>query len=301
MQQPRIFISYSHDSQEHKDRVLGLADQLRREGVDAQMDQYEIAPTYGWAQWAQNELSKADFVIVVCTETYKCRFERQGIPDSGRGVQWEGSILTTELYEEMERARIIPVFFDSFDTRKLPTTLRMLPRYNLSIRAEYEQLYRRLTDQPLTPLPVLGSVRHMPPRIRPDLYPNVNTSVQEDIAYELATGYKRRARLHFDQGDLSASLDMLRRSRDHYLEAYKRNFSRHWAGVRWLSLDAVLSGNIEEPFFWKEFRANAQEAVDNNESEIWACGNLDERSFVALALISSRRQEKWTISGCHLE
>jgi hypothetical protein len=32
---PHVFLSYSHDSQEHKDRVLALCDRLRADGIDA--------------------------------------------------------------------------------------------------------------------------------------------------------------------------------------------------------------------------------------------------------------------------
>ncbi len=31
---PTVFISYSHDSQEHADRVLELSDRLRADGID---------------------------------------------------------------------------------------------------------------------------------------------------------------------------------------------------------------------------------------------------------------------------
>ncbi|MCP3964217.1 MAG: hypothetical protein GY719_40825 [bacterium] len=36
---PRVFLSYTHDSPEHVERVLGLANRLRGEGVDANLDQ----------------------------------------------------------------------------------------------------------------------------------------------------------------------------------------------------------------------------------------------------------------------
>jgi hypothetical protein len=36
----RVFISYSHDSIEHARLVLELAERLRADGVDAQLDQY---------------------------------------------------------------------------------------------------------------------------------------------------------------------------------------------------------------------------------------------------------------------
>jgi SEFIR domain-containing protein len=37
---PEVLISYSHDSPEHKDRVLQLAERLRGDGVEVQIDQY---------------------------------------------------------------------------------------------------------------------------------------------------------------------------------------------------------------------------------------------------------------------
>jgi hypothetical protein len=39
-QPPRVFISYSHDSPEHAQQVLELAERLRKDGTDAQIDQY---------------------------------------------------------------------------------------------------------------------------------------------------------------------------------------------------------------------------------------------------------------------
>ncbi len=44
MSVPRVFISYSHDSQQHKKWVLDLATRLRNSGVDAIIDQWELQP-----------------------------------------------------------------------------------------------------------------------------------------------------------------------------------------------------------------------------------------------------------------
>jgi len=51
----KVFISYSHDSDQHKDRVLTLSDRLRADGIDCTIDQYETFPPEGWARWC-NEL-----------------------------------------------------------------------------------------------------------------------------------------------------------------------------------------------------------------------------------------------------
>ena len=42
---PRVFISYSHDSPKHKQRVLALTNQLRANGVNIWVDQYRQDPT----------------------------------------------------------------------------------------------------------------------------------------------------------------------------------------------------------------------------------------------------------------
>ena len=34
----KVFISYSHDSAEHRDRVLALSERLRQDGIDTLLD-----------------------------------------------------------------------------------------------------------------------------------------------------------------------------------------------------------------------------------------------------------------------
>jgi hypothetical protein len=66
----QAFVSYSHDSQLHQQAVLGLTDRLRNHGVDAWLDQYEIAPPEGWPRWMIQQIEQARFVLLVCTENY---------------------------------------------------------------------------------------------------------------------------------------------------------------------------------------------------------------------------------------
>lgn len=37
---PRVFVSYSHDSDAHRERVLALSERLRRDGIETMLDQY---------------------------------------------------------------------------------------------------------------------------------------------------------------------------------------------------------------------------------------------------------------------
>jgi hypothetical protein len=82
-----VFISYSHDSPEHLDRVLVLSDRLRVDGIDGHIDQYEESPPEGWPRWMINRIEDAEFVLVVCTENYEPRFRGKEEPGKGLGVR----------------------------------------------------------------------------------------------------------------------------------------------------------------------------------------------------------------------
>jgi hypothetical protein len=99
MTHPSVFISYSHDSPEHIDRVLALADRLRADGLDCILDQYETAPPKGWPRWMERCIRDADFVLVVCTETYYRRVVGDEEPGKRRGVRWEGGLIYQDIYD----------------------------------------------------------------------------------------------------------------------------------------------------------------------------------------------------------
>ena len=60
----KVFISYSHDSQERLDRVPALSDRMRREGIDRILDQYETSPPEGWQRWMERQVMKADYALL---------------------------------------------------------------------------------------------------------------------------------------------------------------------------------------------------------------------------------------------
>ena len=164
---PKVFISYSHDSDEHKDRVLALSDRLRADGIDCIIDQYETSPSEGWARWCDRRIEEADFVLVIFTEIYERRFKGIDSTRKGKGAKWEGAIITQELYEAQSRnEKFIPVIFTSEDETHISMILRSTTYYNPNTKKGYESLYRHLTNQPLIEKPVLGKLKSMPPRPR---------------------------------------------------------------------------------------------------------------------------------------
>lgn len=164
---PKVFISYSHDSLEHKDRVLSLADYLVQKGIDCNLDQYEQFPVQGWQNWMLDQLEWADFVLIVCTETYHRRFRGQEKPGKGKGGTWEGGIISQELYDTQgNNKKFIPVIFNAADGKYIPTIVCRYNHYKIDSAKGWERLYRYLTNQHDTPKPVLGEIEKLPKRDR---------------------------------------------------------------------------------------------------------------------------------------
>jgi uncharacterized delta-60 repeat protein len=111
MATPRLFISYSHDSQEHKDWVYDLARRLRLEyGVDALLDAWDVQLGGDFARFMEN-VGKADKVLMVCTQQYvnKCNNADKG------GVAYEKMIVTSRLIGDVYGDFIIPLLRSNSD------------------------------------------------------------------------------------------------------------------------------------------------------------------------------------------
>ncbi|MFC1712224.1 SUMF1/EgtB/PvdO family nonheme iron enzyme [Candidatus Poribacteria bacterium] len=163
MESPTVFISYSRESQKHDDRVLALSDKLRQDGIDCTIDQYEVAPPEGLAKWMDRQIENSDFILVVCTETYHRRVMGEEERGKGQGVKWESTLAYQDLYDEdAENTRFIPVLFELDDIKYIPRPLKGTIYYHVD--TGYEDLYRRLTNQPRIEKPTLGKPRKLPRR-----------------------------------------------------------------------------------------------------------------------------------------
>jgi len=170
---PRVFLSYSHDSDEHADRVLSLADALCDDGIDVILDRYvHPPPEEGWPLWMDRNLNAAKFVLMICTETYLRRVLGQEEPGKGAGVRWEGKLIYNRIcYDKPAGSRFIPILLAGSGPAHIPDPIQGHSHYQLAAfdlsDPDYEALYRHLTDQPATPKPDLGSIKKLPPRPRP--------------------------------------------------------------------------------------------------------------------------------------
>lgn len=172
MKAPRVFISYSHDAPEHADRVLAFASRLRQDGIDAILDQYETSPPEGWLRWMDRHICDADFVLMICTQTYYRRIMDEEKPDEGFGVAWEGNLIFQHIYDaKTKNTKFIPVLFKGGKTEHIPKPCKGVAHYRIDSPQGYEDLYRRLTDQPKTVKPMLGKLKKLPVRERSADFP----------------------------------------------------------------------------------------------------------------------------------
>ncbi|WP_293127027.1 SEFIR domain-containing protein [Microcoleus sp. bin38.metabat.b11b12b14.051] len=182
---PKVFISYSHDSQEHKESVLALADRLREDGIDSNIDQYEDSPHEGWQRWMLNQVEASDYALIVCTQQYDRRFRGKEEIGKGKGVTWEGGVIIQELYDAQgKNSKFIPITFTAQDSEFIPSPLRSATFYRLDTADGYESLYRRLTNQPRTPKPGVGILRTLPPRERKQLFREESQSTASESLQE---------------------------------------------------------------------------------------------------------------------
>jgi hypothetical protein len=151
---PRVFISYSHDNEKHKNWVLQLATRLRSNGIDVILDRWNLKLGSDIAQFMEKGLSKLDRVICICTNHYVVR-ANNGI----RGVGYEKRIIVAEYLADQNNNYVIPLLRDN-ESGTTPTCLAGLNyidfRDNNLYESKYEELLRDLLDEPVLPIPPIG-------------------------------------------------------------------------------------------------------------------------------------------------
>ena len=190
MAPPKVFISYSHDSNEHKEWVRQLGTKLRGKGVDVTLDQWDLGPGDDRILFMEKGVKDSDRVLVICTDAYveKANARR-------RGAGYEGYIITAELVENTETDKFIPVIRQVSEERKTPIFLT--PKVYIDFTDDdqfdtsFEQLLREIHGAPLHPRPPLGENPFANQPSEPKVLSHDRPKIPEKIesvtkAYELA-------------------------------------------------------------------------------------------------------------------
>lgn len=170
---------------------MDLANRLRRGGIDAWIDQWEDSPPETWQLWCYRQVVKADFVLVVCTETYNQRVLREDDPQAGRGATWEGAIISGQIYDTTRgQTKFVPTVFSDTDAQFVPFFLNGYSLYNVSDSNEFESLALRLKGQHrYVPDPVgsPGVAATNRPGVQPTYQPGVQPTYQTTTPSALPT------------------------------------------------------------------------------------------------------------------
>jgi hypothetical protein len=152
---PKAFISYSHDSQEHRKWVLEFATRLRNSGIDAILDQWELQPGDDIPHFMERNLESADRVLMVCTDRY---VERSNA--GAGGVGYEKMIVTADLMKRIDSNKVIPIIRQT-GTHNVPTFLKskLFIDFSRAGQEEYafDELLRTLHGAPLFKKPPVGN------------------------------------------------------------------------------------------------------------------------------------------------
>lgn len=142
---PKVFISYSHESEQFDKKVLKFSNRLRQEYyIDAIIDQYVETPVEGWPLWMERQIEKSDFVLIVCTKSYQKKIE-EWPPKKGKGVIWEMGIVRQVIYDSYGlNSKFIPILFDEYSNNYIPKPLKATTYYNISRIKDIKKLASRI-------------------------------------------------------------------------------------------------------------------------------------------------------------
>ena len=157
---PKAFLSYSHDSLDHKKWVLDLATRLRSNGVESIIDQWSLGPGGDLPHFMEQNLATADRVLMICTENYV-----QKANTGAGGVGYEKMIVTADLLRRIDSNKIIPLIRQS-GTHAVPTFLQSKLYLDFSredqMELAFDDLVRAIHGAPLYVAPPVSNNPFVP-------------------------------------------------------------------------------------------------------------------------------------------
>src|ERR1017187_225257 len=139
---PKVFISYAWEDEPHPTWVMDLATRLRtKDGIDVTLDQWGNHPGDELTLFMEKSVHDNRFVILICTPTYKAKFDaRLG------GVGYEARIITGEIHAGLAKRKVVPVHRAGTWHQAAPWVVLGNANINLTGDPFREAEYRALVD-----------------------------------------------------------------------------------------------------------------------------------------------------------
>ncbi|MBM7774107.1 hypothetical protein JOD54_004311 [Actinokineospora baliensis] len=237
---PHVFVTYTHDSQNHKDDVRFFSRLLREVGIDVTLDQWAEGVRQDWSSWATQSILTADYVLVIASPQYAAAGDGLGPSTTNPGVRSEAAILRNLLHSQRDTwtPKLLPVILPGRQVTELPHFVlpHTVDHYVITdlTNPGITDLVRVITNQPRLVRPPLGTIPHLPPDPEPDLtngHRRHPTSLETYAATISPICLSIRARLvqaSNNSGDLVMETTSGRDTATHLVENYHEVMTEGW-------------------------------------------------------------------------
>lgn len=177
---PKALVSWAHidpgwtpeQTQERQDAVLAVANALRDNGIDADLDLFHHNKTTDWTRFGPARVAEADRIVLgVISEAWRTAWEGGGDPTKGAGAAAEADALRSAFAKNRDTflARLRLIVLPGQNDDEVPNGLHGVPRYWITSydRDGMADLLRDLLDNPRFPPAPLGPRPSLDPEPSP--------------------------------------------------------------------------------------------------------------------------------------
>ncbi|WP_019602882.1 TIR domain-containing protein [Teredinibacter turnerae] len=142
---PKVFISYSHDNDEHKNWVLKFAGELQVSGVNVFLDIWDLGPGDSLTKFMNRAINESEKILVVCTKNY---YEKSS--QGKGGVGYESQILSSDMLKNTDGSKCIPIVRSSSEHIPIFLSGRVYCNFenDASFNEDIEMLLRAIHGTP---------------------------------------------------------------------------------------------------------------------------------------------------------
>lgn len=140
-EQPTVFISYSHDNDEHEKWVKKLYNDLLSRNVKVFFDQVDLRLGSDIRFFIENGLKSSSIILCIFSESYVDKVEK-----GFGGAGYEGMIITAPLLKNANTDNIIPILRNNPD-KKIPLAFQTKLYIDFSSDVKYLENFSKLLDR----------------------------------------------------------------------------------------------------------------------------------------------------------
>ena len=138
----RVFLSYARESDEYCRKVEALATRLRRDGVDAHLDEWDLKGNDDLPAFMTREIREADWVLVLGSPTYASKVHLMESQEHSSGAGWEARLLANRMFADNEDKVFLALLGPKEEA--IPDFLKGKRYYDLSAENVFEVNYNDL-------------------------------------------------------------------------------------------------------------------------------------------------------------